>query len=102
MSNVPHSSCRQEPGRIQRPQEACDRIGWIRWLPGLQTVRRYEPACRCWVHSPKACPGSPGRILVIATREDVTIVRETRRLIGRHGAGTVKGSPTDLDRQRKE
>ena len=30
-----------------------------------------------------ALPASTGRILVIATREDVTIVRETRRLLSR-------------------
>src|SRR5262249_24121160 len=30
-----------------------------------------------------ALPASTGRILVIATREDVTIVRETRRLLTR-------------------
>jgi len=34
-------------------------------------------------------PGSPGRVLVIATREDLTIVREIQRLIGGHDTGTV-------------
>jgi high affinity sulfate transporter 1 len=29
-----------EPGRIVRPQR--DQPGWLRWLPGLQTVRHYE------------------------------------------------------------
>ena len=29
-----------EPGRIMRPQR--DQAGWLRWLPGLQTVRNYE------------------------------------------------------------
>ena len=29
-----------EPGRIMRPQR--DREGWLRWLPGLQTLRRYD------------------------------------------------------------
>jgi len=33
-----------EPGRIARPQKASDQRGWIRWLPGLQTLRRYEMA----------------------------------------------------------
>ena len=29
-----------EPGRIVRPQR--DQAGWLRWLPGLQTLRHYE------------------------------------------------------------
>jgi high affinity sulfate transporter 1 len=29
-----------EPGRIVRPQK--DQPGWMRWLPGLQTLRHYE------------------------------------------------------------
>jgi high affinity sulfate transporter 1 len=29
-----------EPGRIVRPQR--DQSGWLRWLPGLQTLRDYE------------------------------------------------------------
>jgi high affinity sulfate transporter 1 len=33
-----------EPGRILRPQTAFGRTGWIRWLPGLQTLRGYEAA----------------------------------------------------------
>jgi high affinity sulfate transporter 1 len=32
-----------EPGRIER-QKVSDRRGWIRWLPGLQTLRSYDPA----------------------------------------------------------
>jgi high affinity sulfate transporter 1 len=31
-----------EPGRIPRPQNASDQSGWIRWLPGLQTLRSYD------------------------------------------------------------
>jgi high affinity sulfate transporter 1 len=33
-----------EPGRIPRPHSASDQRGWIRWLPGLQILRRYEAA----------------------------------------------------------
>jgi high affinity sulfate transporter 1 len=33
-----------EPGRIPRPQKASDQTGWIRWMPGLQTLRSYEAA----------------------------------------------------------
>ena len=33
-----------EPGRIARAQRGSDQTGWIRWLPGLQTLRSYQPA----------------------------------------------------------
>jgi high affinity sulfate transporter 1 len=32
-------------GRIALPPRAASQTGWARWLPGLQTVRGYEPAC---------------------------------------------------------
>jgi high affinity sulfate transporter 1 len=35
-----------EPGRIDRPAKRADRTGWTRWLPGLETLRRYE---RSWL-----------------------------------------------------
>jgi len=38
----PSSSPPSEPGRILRAQRSPD--GWIRWLPGLQTLRHYEAA----------------------------------------------------------
>jgi high affinity sulfate transporter 1 len=44
MSNPASSSPRPEPGRIARPPTAADQTGWIRWLPGLQTLRQYEVA----------------------------------------------------------
>ena len=44
MSDSPPSSPHLEPGRIPRPPKATDQIGWIRWLPGLHTLRRYEAA----------------------------------------------------------
>jgi high affinity sulfate transporter 1 len=44
MSNSLSSSPHPEPGRIARPQKTADRIGWRRWLPGLQTLREYEVA----------------------------------------------------------
>ncbi len=31
-----------EPGRIPRSQQAAGQAGWMRWLPGLQTLRHYE------------------------------------------------------------
>ncbi|MGZ8748777.1 MAG: SulP family inorganic anion transporter [Mycobacterium sp.] len=33
-----------EPGRIARPQRSSNQTGWIRWLPGLQTLRSYQAA----------------------------------------------------------
>jgi high affinity sulfate transporter 1 len=33
-----------EPGRLARPQKAAGRTGWMLWLPGLQTLRKYESA----------------------------------------------------------
>jgi high affinity sulfate transporter 1 len=31
-----------EPVRIARPATLASRTGWVRWLPGLNTLRRYE------------------------------------------------------------
>src|SRR4249920_1219552 len=31
-------------GRIERPQSAADQASWMRWLPGLHTLRHYEIA----------------------------------------------------------
>jgi hypothetical protein len=31
-----------EPGRIARPAKQFNRTGFVRWLPGLVTLRRYE------------------------------------------------------------
>lgn len=36
-----------EQGRIPRPQRASDQTGVMRWLPGLNTLRHYDPA---WLH----------------------------------------------------
>jgi len=33
-----------ETGRVLRPTPDADRSGWWRWLPGLDTLRRYEQA----------------------------------------------------------
>jgi high affinity sulfate transporter 1 len=42
MNDLAPSPQNPEPGRIPRPQNASDQRGWIRWLPGLQTLRSYE------------------------------------------------------------
>ena len=44
MSDSSSSSPQAEPGRIPRPPKTTDQIGWMRWLPGLHTLRRYEAA----------------------------------------------------------
>ena len=35
-----------EPGRISRPATDANRTGWLRWFPGLVTLRRYD---RSWL-----------------------------------------------------
>ena len=35
---------RPQPGRIPPPHRSAALRGWQRWLPGLQTLRRYESA----------------------------------------------------------
>ncbi len=44
MSDLAPSPQNPEPGRIPRQQKSADQRGWIRWLPGLQTLRSYEAA----------------------------------------------------------
>jgi high affinity sulfate transporter 1 len=44
MSNPVSSSPRPDPGRIAHPQTAADQSAWVRWLPGLQTLRQYQVA----------------------------------------------------------
>jgi acetate kinase len=55
----------------------CENLGYL----GLALDHTANEVCR--PDADVALPASPGRILVIATREDVTIVRETRRLLTR-------------------
>jgi acetate kinase len=55
----------------------CDNLDYL----GLALDRTANEVCR--PDADVALPASIGRILVIATREDVTIVRETRRLLTR-------------------
>jgi len=42
MRSLESRSQRTVPGRIGRPPNAAGRVGWTGWLPGLQTLRRYE------------------------------------------------------------
>jgi MFS superfamily sulfate permease-like transporter len=33
-----------EPGRIARPRKGAHELGWRRWIPGIEMLRRYEAA----------------------------------------------------------
>ena len=57
--------------------QVCENLGYL----GLALDRTANDMCQ--PDADVALPASTGRILVIATREDVTIVRETRRLLTR-------------------
>ena len=57
--------------------QVCENLGYL----GLALDHTANDGCQ--PDADVALPASSGRILVIATREDVTIVRETRRLLTR-------------------
>jgi high affinity sulfate transporter 1 len=42
MNNAEPTPNSAEPGRIARAHRSADQSGWIRWLPGLHTLRHYE------------------------------------------------------------
>ncbi|MGB7502294.1 MAG: sulfate permease [Azonexus sp.] len=44
MIDTPPSTPPPQPGRVALPQKASDRSGWMRWMPGLQTLRSYKTA----------------------------------------------------------
>ena len=44
MTTAPRTPLTLEPGRLPRPQRASDQTGLMRWLPGLYTLRHYDPA----------------------------------------------------------
>src|SRR5664279_5051073 len=44
MNELTPSKSPLKPGRIVRPRTAADQTGWMRWLPGLHTLRHYEIA----------------------------------------------------------
>ena len=64
----------------------CENLGHL----GLELDATANALCK--PDADIACRTSPGRILVISTREDLTIVRETRRLIYSE-AGTQENVP---------
>ena len=44
MAESPSSATTPERGRIGRPARLTAAAGWTRWLPGLNTLRQYEPS----------------------------------------------------------
>ena len=44
MNDSAPSAANPEAGRIAPTQRGRDQSGWLGWLPGLQTLRRYQPA----------------------------------------------------------
>jgi acetate kinase len=83
----------------ERAQEirkrVCENLGYL----GLEIDRTANENCK--PDADIATPASTARILVIATREDLTIMRETRRLVGssisRRG-GNEPARPSLVDR----
>jgi acetate kinase len=61
---------------VEIRERVCDHLGHLGLRLDLAANRACTPDAGI------ALPDSPGRILVIATREDLTIVRETVRVIG--------------------
>jgi len=43
-----NSNAPPEPGRLIRPAKSAEQSGWMRWLPGLTTLRQYQ---RSWLRS---------------------------------------------------
>jgi len=44
MAESPSSATTPERGRIGRPARLTAAAGWTRWLPGLNTLRQYQPS----------------------------------------------------------
>ncbi|MGE4090429.1 MAG: acetate/propionate family kinase [Candidatus Binatia bacterium] len=71
-------------------QRVCEKLTYL----GLELDRTANETCT--PDADVAIPASAGRILVIATREDVTIMRETRKLVGSsisHPLGSDQAGP---------
>jgi acetate kinase len=76
-------------------KRVCEKLKYL----GLEMDRAANENCQ--PDADIATPASTARILVIATREDLTIMRETRRLVGssisRRG-GNEPARPSLVDR----
>jgi acetate kinase len=64
-------------------RRACENLGFL----GVVLDERANAACR--PDADAGTPASAGRVLVIATREDLTILRETRRVLALPSAATA-------------
>jgi len=71
-------------------KRVCEKLNYL----GLELDRTANETCKPDIDV--AMPASAGRILVIATREDLTIMRETRKLAGSSISQPVGGEPTRL------
>ena len=71
-------------------KRVCEKLNYL----GLELDRTANETCKPDVDV--AMPASAARILVIATREDLTIMRETRKLAGSSISQPVGGEPTRL------
>jgi len=71
-------------------KRVCEKLNYL----GLELDRTANETCKPDIDV--AMPASAARILVIATREDLTIMRETRKLAGSSISQPVGGEPTRL------
>jgi len=71
-------------------KRVCEKLNYL----GLELDRTANETCKPDIDV--AMPASAARILVIATREDLTIMRETRKLTGSSISQPVGGEPTRL------
>ena len=71
-------------------KRVCEKLNYL----GLELDRTANETCKPDIDV--AIPASAARILVIATREDLTIMRETRKLAGSSISQPVGGEPTRL------
>jgi acetate kinase len=71
-------------------KRVCEKLNYL----GLELDRTANETCK--LDADVAMPASAARILVIATREDLTIMRETRKLVGSpisHPLGSDQAGP---------
>jgi len=74
---------------VEIRKRVCEKLNYL----GLELDRAANENCQ--PDADIATPASTARILVIATREDLTIMRETRQLVGlsisrHHGDGNAQ------------
>jgi acetate kinase len=85
---------------VEIRKRVCEKLGYL----GLELDQAANETCK--PDADISMPASKARILVIATREDLTIMRETRRLVGspingRHGKEQTRPSLTIDENNRQ-